>query len=339
MASTDARPIPIKNTAFRAVFPILDADGDLVTGATGLDSEVSQDQGTFADCTNEATEIATSSGMYYLDLTSTEMNADCVAVIVKTTSSGAKTTVLVFYPEEAGDINVDVTAWNGTAIPGVDTAGYPKVTIKDGTGTGEIDTTSGANATFTYTVTATPTVTVATPAEAEPASDLLSDVMAVVRGWLNDLLYTVLGIAGAWVMTTLGFKNWNAAKVEEALHNEKMKPYAEGVIRFVVDWLTRLLGRQPKVSEVLNWIAEQFPEVRNWIGRTDKERIGYIETFMASPGPSNGDAQASTGARTAAPSTKAKRPSAARKAPAPTPPKLEAQKPTPGAGTLATATP
>jgi hypothetical protein len=29
MASTDARPIPIKNTAFRAVFPILDADGDL----------------------------------------------------------------------------------------------------------------------------------------------------------------------------------------------------------------------------------------------------------------------------------------------------------------------
>jgi hypothetical protein len=39
---------------------------------------------------------------------------------------------------------VDVTKWNGTAIPGVDTAGYPKVTIKDGTGAGEIDTTSGA---------------------------------------------------------------------------------------------------------------------------------------------------------------------------------------------------
>lgn len=115
MASTDARPIPIKNTAFRAVFPILDADGDLVTGATGLDSEVSKDQGTFADCTNEATEIATSSGMYYLDLTSTEMNADCVAVIVKTSSSGAKTTVLVFYPEETGDINVNVTAYGGTA--------------------------------------------------------------------------------------------------------------------------------------------------------------------------------------------------------------------------------
>lgn len=125
MASTDARPVPIKNTAFRAVFPILDADGDLVTGATGLDSEVSKDQGTFADCTSEATEIATASGMYYLDLTSTEMNADCVAVIVKTTSSGAKTTVLVFYPEETGDINVDVTAFGGTAATA--SGGRPEV--------------------------------------------------------------------------------------------------------------------------------------------------------------------------------------------------------------------
>jgi hypothetical protein len=109
MATTDARPVPKKNVAYRVVFPILDADGDLVTGAAGLDSEVSKDQGTFADCTNEATEIATSSGMYYLDLSSTEMNADCVAVIVKTSTSGAKTVPIVLYPEEAGDIRVNIT--------------------------------------------------------------------------------------------------------------------------------------------------------------------------------------------------------------------------------------
>lgn len=115
MASTDARPIPLKNAAYRVVFPILDADGDLVTGAAGLDSEVSKDQGTFADCTNEATEIATTSGMYYLDLTSTEMNADCVAVIVKTSTTDAKTTVIVLYPEEAGDIRANVTQNNGNA--------------------------------------------------------------------------------------------------------------------------------------------------------------------------------------------------------------------------------
>lgn len=112
MASTDARPVAQKNVAYRVTFPILDADGDLVTAAGSLDSEISKDGGTFADCTNEATEIATSSGMYFLDLTSTEMNADTVAIIVK--STGGKTTPIVIYPEEAGDIRVNVTQVAGT---------------------------------------------------------------------------------------------------------------------------------------------------------------------------------------------------------------------------------
>lgn len=98
MASSDASPFAIKNQAYRITFPILDADGDLVTAAAGLDSEVSKDGGTFANCTNEATEIDTSSGMYYLDLTATEMNADTVAIIIKTSTSGAKTTPIVIYP-------------------------------------------------------------------------------------------------------------------------------------------------------------------------------------------------------------------------------------------------
>lgn len=121
MASTDALPIPLKNTAYRVSFPIFDADGDLVTGATGLDSEVSKDGGTFADCTNEATEIATSSGMYYLDLTSTEMNADTVIIIVKTTTSGAKTTPIILYPKEAGNITVvlEGVTHTGATIPTV----------------------------------------------------------------------------------------------------------------------------------------------------------------------------------------------------------------------------
>jgi hypothetical protein len=131
MASTDARPIPIKNTAYRVIFPIFDNTGSLVTGAAGLDSEVSKDQGTFADCTNEATEIATASGMYYLDLTSTEMNADCVALIVKTSTTNAKTTPIVLYPAETGDIPVNVTAWNSTAVATPATAGIPDVNAKN----------------------------------------------------------------------------------------------------------------------------------------------------------------------------------------------------------------
>lgn len=97
MAATDATFVPRRNTAYRLYIPVLDADGDLVTGATGLDSEISKDGGTFADCTNEATEIATSSGMYFLDLTSTEMDADAVCVIIKTSTVGAKTTPVVLY--------------------------------------------------------------------------------------------------------------------------------------------------------------------------------------------------------------------------------------------------
>ena len=116
MASTDATPIPVKNQAYRVTFPILDADGDLVSGATALDTEVSKDAGAFADCTNEATEIATTSGMYYLDLTATEMNADTVALIVKTTTSGAKTTPMVLYPNKSGGLAVNVTSWAGNAV-------------------------------------------------------------------------------------------------------------------------------------------------------------------------------------------------------------------------------
>jgi hypothetical protein len=115
MAATDAGPVPVKNQAYRVSFPILDADGDLVTGATGLDSEVSKDGGTFVDCASEATEIATASGMYFLDLTAAEMNADTVCVIVKTTSSGAKTTPMVMYPNKTGGLSVNVTSWAGTA--------------------------------------------------------------------------------------------------------------------------------------------------------------------------------------------------------------------------------
>jgi len=175
MASTDATAIPIKNQAYRVTFPILDSDGDLVTGAAGLDSEISKDGGTFTDCTNEATEIATSSGVYYLDLSQSEMNADTVAIIVKTTTTDAKTTVLVMYPAESADIPVNVKAISddttaadncesmfdgtgyaggttklsvnaaqigGTAQTGRDIGA--SVLLSPGTGTGQISLSSGA---------------------------------------------------------------------------------------------------------------------------------------------------------------------------------------------------
>ena len=65
MAATNRwSEFPVYGAELIVAFPIINADGDLVTGAAGLDSEISKDADTFADCTNEATEIATSSGVY-----------------------------------------------------------------------------------------------------------------------------------------------------------------------------------------------------------------------------------------------------------------------------------
>ncbi|MDO8675544.1 MAG: hypothetical protein Q7K71_05445 [Candidatus Omnitrophota bacterium] len=206
-----------KNVATRIVFPIVDADGDTVTGAAGLDSEIDEfadgsNPTGFADCTNEATEIGTT-GIYYLSLTATELNQDYVAIQIKTTTSGAKTQHILIRtiagdPKAAatvttagnsidvastgevgidfsnvknatgsttlsnitiptvtdvtnavgvktgtganqldvtsGRIKADTVYWNGSAVATPDTAGYPKVTIKFGTGAGEVSLLSGA---------------------------------------------------------------------------------------------------------------------------------------------------------------------------------------------------
>lgn len=52
-------------------------------------------------------------------------------------------TFVIKLPEGVQVNQANTTAWNGAAVASPHTAGYPVVTIKDGTGTGEIDTTSG----------------------------------------------------------------------------------------------------------------------------------------------------------------------------------------------------
>lgn len=109
MASTDARPVPRKNAAFRHYFAIRKNDGTLITSWTGADSEVSLDGAAFSDCTNEATEIG-SSGCGYIDLTSAEMNADAVVLKITVTNASALPLVFVLYPEESGDYRIDASA-------------------------------------------------------------------------------------------------------------------------------------------------------------------------------------------------------------------------------------
>lgn len=103
MAATDSHPWPKKNQAYRVTFDLRLTTGALNTAGTAIDSEISKDGGTFADCTNEATQIATTSGVWFLDLTSTEMNADTVAIKVKSTDTNNMDQVIVLYPQEIAE--------------------------------------------------------------------------------------------------------------------------------------------------------------------------------------------------------------------------------------------
>lgn len=100
-----------KNVATYIVFPLVDADGDAVSGATGLDSEIDEfSDGSaptgFADCTNEATEIG-STGSYYLSLTQTEMNQDYLIIQIK--SNEAKTQWILIRTIVGDPLNVATT--------------------------------------------------------------------------------------------------------------------------------------------------------------------------------------------------------------------------------------
>ena len=116
MAASDAIPVPRKNTAFRLYFAVRNVtNGALITSWTGADSEVSLDGASFADCTNEATEIGTS-GCGYIDLTASEMNADAVVYKLTLTNTNAQTLVVTLFPEESGDYRAAVTDKTGFSL-------------------------------------------------------------------------------------------------------------------------------------------------------------------------------------------------------------------------------
>lgn len=142
-------PYPIYGVPYTVVFPLLDADGDPVTGAT-CDSEISLNGDTGADCTNEGTEItfttATNKGQYYLTLTAAEMTCNIASISIYSATS--KATVITLYPRVLPTIRA-ATAQAGAA--GTITLDASAVSIDDyyngyvlyihtGTGSGQIRT-------------------------------------------------------------------------------------------------------------------------------------------------------------------------------------------------------
>jgi hypothetical protein len=174
---------PLKNSAFTVTFPIYDADGDLVSGATGLDSEVSKDGGTFTDVSpGEATEIATSSGVYALALSATEMNADIVCTITK---SNGKTAVNVMYTVSRQLKDLAFPATSGRSIQ-VETDGMVHGDLKEWLGSApnalvssRVDASVGAMASGVLTATAI-------AADAITAAKVAADVGAEIADAVWD---------------------------------------------------------------------------------------------------------------------------------------------------------
>src|SRR3990170_3062712 len=104
-----------KNAAFTVRFPIYDNDGDLVTAAAALDSEVDIDAAGFNDVTAEAIELGTS-GVYGLALTAAEMNGDIITTITKTTTTNAKTAVNAMYTVTRQLLNLAFPTVSGRSI-------------------------------------------------------------------------------------------------------------------------------------------------------------------------------------------------------------------------------
>lgn len=88
-------PYPILNSRFTLIMPFLDADGDPVD-PTSLDTELSLDNGAFADAAEEVTLASGSHGMGMLTLTGAETNNSAVGVFFGCAT--AKATLATLYP-------------------------------------------------------------------------------------------------------------------------------------------------------------------------------------------------------------------------------------------------
>ncbi len=115
----DVLGYPVYGLPYVIAFPILDEDGDPVTGLTP-DSEISKNGDTAVDTATEAAEIAfdtaTNKGMYQLQLSAAEMTCDVAAITIYTGAATSQATCITLYPKKLPKI---LSGTSGAA--GVDT--------------------------------------------------------------------------------------------------------------------------------------------------------------------------------------------------------------------------
>jgi hypothetical protein len=194
-----ALPYPVKNARYTLLVPFLDADGD-PTDPTTPDTEVSQDNGAFADAAEEVTTASGSNGVGMVTLTGAETNNSTVGVAFKV-ASGPKATLATIYPRVLATVGSGTlsagSAGGGTlgTLLAYDVTGC-FVRTTGGTGGGG---TGGANnqarKVVTYN-TSTGAFTVSPNWETTPSTDTTYDVLlpeGVTLGMLRTLNPTTPG--------------------------------------------------------------------------------------------------------------------------------------------------
>ncbi len=124
--------------------------------------KISKDGAALANCTNQP--VALTNGCYNITISAAELTSVCQTKLFLQDAAASprfasKAVSFFTYGDNVAACHqtpdVNVAKWNATTVAAPATAGYPAVTIKDGTGTGEIDTSSGAVVSVTTTGTAT----------------------------------------------------------------------------------------------------------------------------------------------------------------------------------------
>lgn len=146
-----------QNTAVDiAIGPFLDST-DGITAETALtisqaDVRLKKNNGAWAQVNDNTAATHEENGWYEKELDATDTNTLGILKIA-VHESGALPVfhTFVVLPANVYDslisgsdkLDVNVEEWNATSVPAEDTAGYPKVTIKSGTGTGEVSLSGG----------------------------------------------------------------------------------------------------------------------------------------------------------------------------------------------------
>lgn len=89
MAATDHNVFPVKNVAYRHPVHFRKNDGTLITSWTSPSAIIVKDGGASAPSTNAPVESPAGSGLGYIDLTASEMNAEMVQFVADVTNADA----------------------------------------------------------------------------------------------------------------------------------------------------------------------------------------------------------------------------------------------------------